>query len=379
MRIVIIGPAFPFRGGIAHFNALLYKHLSKRHSVEVMTFSRQYPKILFPGTSQVESGSGGFAIPAEPIIDSINPLTWLSTARRIKRSQPDLVIFAHWLPFFGLCYGSIMRLLKRKTNLRVLLLCHNIVPHEKRIGDRLFTRFLFRYVDYFIVQSKKVEKDLLFFVPEAKYVLSPHPVYELFGEPVQKNYAKREIGFDDEKIILFFGFVRPYKGLDLLLHAMPRILDRVKLRLLVVGEFYEDIQQYIAILRSNGSEGHVTFISQYVEESRVSFYFSASDIVVLPYRSATQSGIVPIAYQLDKPVIATDVGGLSEVVKQGKTGFIVPPNDSESLAEAVIKFYEDSLEEKFVSNVRVEKEKFSWESFVKGIEDLVGENIDRHS
>jgi glycosyltransferase involved in cell wall biosynthesis len=368
MRIVLVGTAFPLRGGIAHYIALLYKHLSKKHDVQIVTFSRQYPKLLFPGKSQEERG--GNAVPSEQLIDSVNPLTWYSTAEAIARGKPDLLVFKYWLPFFGPCFGTISMLVRRWTGAKVLFICDNVVPHEKRFGDHAFTRFAFRFVDCFIVQSKGVENDLRLFQPNARYRLVPHPVYEIFGASMPKAEAHRKLGLSDERVILFFGYVRRYKGLHTLLDAMPKILERLKIKLLVVGEFYDDEKKYRHQIAENRLQGDVLVYSDYVPNDQVGSYFCACDIVVLPYVSATQSGIVQIAYQFDKPVIATDVGGLAEVVIDGKTGFIVPPEQPAEVAKAVLRFYGEDREAEFVRNVNEEKKKYSWDALVTAIEEL---------
>lgn len=371
MKITLIGPAYPFRGGIAHFTGLLYRYLSRNHSVEVVTFSRQYPSILFPGQTQRETDGEGLAIPTKRMIDSINPLTWVRTGRHIARESPDLVIFMYWLPFFAPAYASIASRVKRGSGARVLFLCHNIIPHEKRIGDRLLTRRAFRHADTFIVQSREVERDLLSILPSARYRMLPHPIYEIFGNAVPKDEARARLRLDHSKIILFFGFIRPYKGLETLLRAMPDIRKRIDLHCLVVGESYEDITPYRQLIREGNYESAVTLVQQYVPAEDVRLYFSAADCVVLPYRSATQSGIVQIAYQFSKPAIVTDVGGLSEIVLDNQTGFVVPPDNPSALASAVIRFYEEHREEEFVRNIGPEREKYRWDHFVRGIEEIV--------
>jgi glycosyltransferase involved in cell wall biosynthesis len=370
MKIVIVSTAYPLRGGIAHYIALLYKHLSERHDVEIVTFSRQYPKLLFPGTTQEERGGGGSVVPSEQLIDSINPLTWYSAARAIARKKPDLLIFKYWLPFFGPCFGTISMFVRRWTGAKTLFICDNVVPHEKRIGDTAFTRYAFRYVDYFIVQSKAVEHDLNAFQPRACYKLAPHPVYEIFGKSCRKADARAKLGLTDKRVILFFGYIRRYKGLHTLLDAMPTILEKVKLKLLVVGEFYDDEEKYRQQIADSGLQNDVALHAEYVPNQQVGLYFSACDVVVLPYVSATQSGIVQIAYQFDKPVIATDVGGLAEVVLNGKTGFIVPPQQPTAVANAVLRFYQEKREKEFVRNVKKEKKKYSWGAMVDAIEEL---------
>ncbi|MBF8295246.1 MAG: glycosyl transferase group 1 [Bacteroidetes bacterium] len=371
MNIVIVGTAYPLRGGIAHFNALLYKHLSKHHRVDIVTFSRQYPTILFPGKTQDEKGGQEGAVPSEQLIDSINPLTWIKAANAIARKKPDLLIFKYWMPFFGPCFGTIARLVRRKTGAKVLFICDNIIPHEKRPGDMVFTRYAFNAVDAFIVQSASVERDLNAFLPGSRYALVPHPVYEIFGSSLAKTDARAKLGIRDERVILFFGYVRRYKGLHTLLDAMPAILKSLKVKLLVVGEFYDDEQKYRQQIAENNLQNDVVVHSDYVPNEEVSLYFSAADVVVLPYITATQSGIVQIAYQFDKPVIATDVGGLAEVVLNNRTGFIVKPAAPQEVADAVVRFYEGKREQEFVKNVREEKKKYSWDNLIQAIEKLV--------
>lgn len=372
MKIVIAGTAYPFRGGIAHFNSLLANYLSNKHDVEIITFTRQYPKLLFPGKTQVETGGEPPTVPVRQMIDSINPLNWLKVAKEIRKQNPDLLIFKYWLPFFGPCFGTIAKYAKKNSNTKVLFICDNIIPHEKRPCDIAFTKYAFKQSDYFIVQSKSVETDLLALYPNAKYKFAPHPVYEIFGSPIEKLHARKTIGIDSERVILFFGYIRHYKGLMVLLDAIKEISKReTPPLLLVVGEFYDDENKYRNRVKELQIENYVRFVSSYVPNDEVSIYFSTADVVVLPYLSATQSGITQIAYNFDKPVIATDVGGLAEVVIDGKTGFIVPPNDPQKFTDAILKFYSEKKEELFSENVKIEKRKYSWEHFVKTIENLV--------
>ncbi|MBI3111707.1 MAG: glycosyltransferase [Ignavibacteriales bacterium] len=309
-------------------------------------------------------------MPSEQLIDSINPFTWYSAARAIARKKPDLLIFKYWLPFFGPCFGTISRLVRRWTGAKTLFICDNVIPHEKRPGDRAFTRYAFRSVDSFLVQSRAVERDLKSFQPDARYQFAPHPVYEIFGKGLAKADARKKLGLNDERVILFFGYIRRYKGLHILLDAMPKILKKMKVKLMVVGEFYGDEDVYRRQITENRLQMEVMVHSAYVPNEEVGMYFSACDVVVLPYVSATQSGIVQIAYQFDKPVIATDVGGLSEVVLHEKTGFIVPPNQPEAVANAVVRFYEENREKEFVASVQEEKKNYSWERLVEAIETL---------
>lgn len=373
LKVVLVGTAYPLRGGIAHYFALLARHLSKRHNVTTITFSRQYPAFLFPGKTQEEQGDGGASEPAAQLIDSVNPFTWISTARRIASMKPDVLIFKYWLPFFGPCFGTIAGLVRRWTGARIIFICDNVIPHERRIGDIAVTRFAFQFVDLFIVQSHAVEKELKEFRHKANAVFVPHPVYEIFGGTTSKARARAKLGITSKRVLLFFGYVRRYKGLDTLLEAFAFLRKTLDVHLMVVGEFYHDERIYRKLIGDLGIGNHVTVVSDYVPNGRVGEYFSAADVVVLPYRSATQSGIAQIAYQFDKPVIATDVGGLAEVVRHDVTGFIVPPENPAALAEAVTHFYRKKCESAFVQAVRKEKKKYSWEPLVRVIETL-GEN-----
>ena len=375
MNIIIVGAATPWRGGIAHHTALLFQELSKRHSVQVITFTRQYPGFLFPGKTQSEVDEM-IRIPTEMRIDSMNPITWLRTGWEIKKRRPDLLIFTYSLPFFGPCYGTIARVATRRTETKVLFLCHNIVPHERRPGDVAFTKYVLNSADFFIVQSDAVERDLKSFFPNARYRKIPHPVYNIFGSSVEKRFAREKLGISDERVLLCFGYVRAYKGLRTMLEAMPMILKEMDVRLLVVGEFYDNRESYEQLISDYGLRQHVTVVSDYVANETVALYFSAADVAMLPYTSATQSGIAQIAYNFNKPVIASNVGGLGEVVRDGVTGFVVPPKDAAALAHAVLRYFKEWREKELAANVELEKKKYSWEAMGVAIEELVRESPD---
>ena len=377
MKIVIVGTAYPLRGGIAHFNALLAFHLRKHHEVEVITFKRQYPKIFFPGKSQEEQGEQIATTPAPRLIDSINPLNWIAVARYIRSLEPDLLIFKYWMPFFAPCFGTIAKLVKRHTRSKILFICDNIIPHERRPGDVFWTKYAFKQADVFIVQSDSVERDLLHYFPHSRYRKVAHPVYENFGSLISKEQARSALRISVENIILYFGYVRAYKGLMVLLDAIKLIKDRILERsnginpvVLIVGEFYDGEEKYRSRVRELGIASYVRFVPEYIPTEKVSVYFSAADVVVLPYLSATQSGIVQIAYHFEKPVIATNVGGLAEVVLDDKTGFIVPPGNPQALAEAILKYYREEKEQTFSANIKLEKHKYSWDHVIQNIEDL---------
>lgn len=371
MKITILSTAYPLRGGIAHFNGLLFKELLKKHEVNVITFKKQYPSILFPGKSQLESGDALEMIPTLPIVDSLNPFNWIRVGLKVKKDSPDLLIFKFWMPFFGPCFGTISRLAKKNRKTKVLTICDNVIPHEKKPGDTAFTKYFFNAVNYFILLSEKVKDDLLKYYPAAKAKVLPHPVYSNFGLPVGKNDAKTYLKLNDEKIILFFGFIRDYKGLDILLQAMKILKDKINVKLMVAGEFYSNKEKYLKMIDDLGLKDDLLLFTDFIPTSEVKYYFSASDCVILPYRDATQSGIVQIAMNFSKPVIAANVGGLGEVIRDGETGYVVEKENPAALASAIINFYSDNKESIFVSNIRNEVEKYSWEKFTEGLMELI--------
>jgi glycosyltransferase involved in cell wall biosynthesis len=372
MNIVILGTAYPLRGGIAHYNALLAHALQKRHQVDTLTFKRQYPALLFPGKTQNETSGTFHGDPAPRLIDSVNPFNWIRVGRDIRRRKPDLLIFKYWIPFFGPCFGTIARVAARGLGTKVLVICDNVLPHERRLLDRSFTQYAFSAADYFIVQSDAVERELLAFWPQAIYRKVPHPVYSIFGEAVPKAEARQKLGLSSERIILFFGYVRRYKGLHMLLDAMATLDPALGVHLVVAGEFYDDEQAYRQQIAQLGIGDAVTIRADYLPNEEVGRYVSAADAVILPYVSATQSGIAQIAYNFDTPVIATDVGGLAEVVRDGVTGLVVPPADPRALGSAITRYYREQMESRYVPNVREEKKRYTWEALVDAIEALAG-------
>jgi glycosyltransferase involved in cell wall biosynthesis len=375
MNVIIVGPAYPLRGAMAQLNIILGWYLSKGHNVQIVSLTRQYPSILFPGKTQIDPGKPLFDVPTVPLIDTINPISWFRAARYIISQRPDVIIFRYWMPFFAPCFGSIARFVKRKINVQVIFICDNIIPHEKRPGDITLTKYAFNSVDSFVVLSQTVEADLRRFVPQARYILSPLPLFNVFGELQPKKESRMKLAITENNVILFFGIVRAYKGLEVLLDAMLLILNRIPVLLLIAGEFYEDEKKYREKIQQLGLEKHIRLYSDYIPNDKIPVYFSAADAVVLPYISATQSAIVPVAYHFNKPVIVTDVGGLSEVVKNGVTGFIVPPQNPQAFADAVVKFYEEKRENEFASNIQQEKKQYSWDTFIERLESLMKQKI----
>jgi glycosyltransferase involved in cell wall biosynthesis len=378
--MVLVGTAYPLRGGIAQFNTALVQTLRRRgHDVRVLTFTRQYPSLFFPGKTQKEEGSVSEEIDvgAEPLVDSIGPLSWWRASRRIRQFDPDVVFFKYWMPFFAPCFGTISRWVRGERGPRIVYICDNIVPHERRPLDSLLTRYFVSSGDAFIVMSEVVKEDLLQFQPRAEVRLIPHPVYEHFGSPIPKEEARRRlvqrglnVGEGDGPLLLFFGIIRPYKGLDILLKAMPGIVRTTGARLIVAGEFYSGREETLKLVDELDLRPHVTVVDSYIPTEDVALYVSASSVVVLPYRSATQSGIVQVAYQLDCPVIATDVGGLSEMIRHGETGLLVPPEDPKTLGETVTHYLESGMESTMREAVRREKAAFSWDRMAEALEEL---------
>jgi glycosyltransferase involved in cell wall biosynthesis len=369
MKIVLCGTAYPLRGAMAQLNAILASHLSARSSVEIVSFSRQYPSLLFPGKTQIDPSKPLFDLKITPMVDSINPFTWFSAGNYIASLKADLLVIRYWMPFFGPSFGTIARRAKKGTGTKVVYICDNVIPHEKRPGDIALTKYALSCADHCIVHSNAVGRDLASLLPQMPQTMIPHPLYEVFGGPLPKEKAKQQAGLSAKKVILFFGYVRAYKGLPVLLNALTLLPD---VHLCIVGEFYEDESKYRQMVTDLKLNDRVTIVSDYVANDRVPVYFCAADAVILPYLSATQSGIAQVAYNFDKPVIATNVGGLAEVVRDNITGFIVPANDRDALAGAIRKFYDSNLEPQFSANVATEKRKYSWDNLVSTIEQLAG-------
>jgi len=373
MKIVILSTAYPLRGGIAHYTGLLYKTLSRDHNVKVITFKRQYPSIFFPGKSQHE-GDEVERIPTEILLDSINPFNWLKVGNMIRREKPELLIFKFWMPFFAPAFGTVARIARKNGITKVLVICDNVIPHERKPGDVALTKYFFRKADFFVTMSDSVTKDLLKIKRDAKFKLLFHPVYSNFGNAVDKKEALARLGIEADKTLLFFGFIRDYKGLDVLLEAVAILKNKIDFKLIVAGEFYVDRSKYIDLIERLGIEKFVILREDFIPTSEVKYYFSAADAVVLPYKNATQSGIVQIANNFLKPVIATNVGGLGEIIKNGYNGYITEPNNPRALAEAILEFFEEKDKIDFVSNIKKELGKYSWEKFAEEIIDLVESN-----
>lgn len=374
MRFAFVGTAYPMRGGIAQFNALLTRELRRSHTVDFYSFTRQYPSIFFPGKTQMESGADPAPVDARAMVDSIGPWSWIRAAREIARPRPDALLFKYWIPFFAPCFGTIARRAKAACGCKVILICDNVIPHEKRLFDAALTEYMLSSADAFIVMTKSVLDDLRRFRPDAPAELVRHPLYTHFGEPMPKEEARRRLGWaPDERVLLFFGYIRRYKGLDLLLEAMPEIHRETGARLVVLGEFYEDRAPYDSLIERLGIGGIVTMRGDYAPSEEVALHFNASDLTVLPYRSATQSGIVQVAYQVERPVLCTRVGGLDEMIEDGATGLLAAPGDCGEIARAVKRYFDEGLEPRLVEGLRREKAKMGWDTMAAAVERLAKE------
>ena len=372
-RFCLIGPAYPYRGGISHYNTTLIRRLSGRHEVGAVNFKRLYPDFLFPGKTQYDESDTPYEAPSERLIDSINPFTWIRAGLRAARMRPDAVVVQWWHPFFAPAIVVICSILRLFRAGRILFICHNVVPHETSPLDRILSWIAFSMAHAFIVQSGEDGGNLRALKKHARIEVHPLPLFDFFGSgSMGMDEARNLLGEGGGRLLLFFGYIRPYKGLSHLVEAMGILKDRMEARLLVVGEFYEDEGPYRELVERLGIRDRVRFVDRYVGNEEVQPFFAACDLVVLPYVSATQSGIVQIALSLNRPVVVTRVGGLPEVVSEGRTGFIVPPADPRAIADAIVEFFEGGWGERMEPYFEEEKKRFSWEGLVSKIEAVAG-------
>ena len=371
MKIALISVAPPYRGGISKHTSILAENISKTHSVDIMNYSRQYPNFLFPGKSQyMDEHIEDF--PSERCIDSINPLSWFKTGNLLVKRRYDLVIFRFWNPFFAPALGVIAGVIKKKSPATKLMsLCDNILPHEQTPMGTFLTKFLFHKLDGHLVQSRQTEKELHEIVETPIYEKRFHPLYTAFPDKIEKNTAQKILGLKTENIILYFGIIRKYKGFDTLLKAISELKDkRTDFHLLAAGECYGSDEKYTKLISDLDISDYITWHNRYVPDEDVAMYFSAADVVALPYRSASQSGITQIAYYYNIPVIVTNVGGLPEIVDEGKSGIIINPENSSELAAVLDKQLGQNTLQEMGTYINTFKQKFSWEYFVEGIESV---------
>lgn len=375
LNILIIGPAHPLRGGLASFNERLARaFIASGHRAGIVTFSLQYPGFLFPGTTQYSSEPAPADLSIRVLINSVNPLNWITVGNTLKKEKPDLIIVRYWLPFMGPCLGTILRRVKKNGHTRIVCIADNIIPHEKRPGDNSFTKYFIKPVDAFITMSEKVLTDLRLFSSSKPAKFVAHPLYDNFGEPLSASEARKKIGlYADDHVFLFFGFIRKYKGLDMLLEAMKQLLDKRKasgmpvdkIKLLIAGEFYEDRKPYDELIDKLGIRENLVMRTDFIPDSEVRYYLCAADAVVQPYRNATQSGVTPLAYHFNTPMIVTNVGGLPSLVPDGKVGLIAEP-DPASLAAKMEQFLQTG-KAPFLPHLLEEKKKYAWERLVEAI------------
>jgi len=372
MKIAMVSVAPPYRGGISTHSAILFEHLSEYHSVQVFNFNRQYPEYLFPGKTQFFNDDEFSSFQSIRSIDSIGPASWKVTARQIIDSAPDLVIYRFWNPFFGLSMGSIAKSIQKiSPEIKQIALCDNVIPHESSFIDKYLTLRLFNQLDGFLVQSDCVGNDLKNLMPDAIIEKRFHPIYDNYGPNVDKIYARKKHGIMAKHLILYFGIIREYKGVDVLIRAAQLLKEKVEdFHVLAVGESYDNAEKYNALITELEVGDVFTWVNKFIPDSEISTYFSASDVMALPYHSASQSGIVQIAYNFNIPVVVTDVGGLPEYVEKGESGEIVKVNDPIELANCLADGLNNGDFLKMTNGMDDVKNKFTWAHFVEGIETL---------
>lgn len=372
-KIVMIGPVYPYKGGISHYTGLLYRTLAKMHDVTMISYKMQYPKILFKKEQRDYSNDSFKIEDTKYWLNTANPFNIIQVAGKIKKMNPDVIIIQWWHPYFSPCYRILEAALSRY---KIIFICHNVFPHERFPMDHILSKMVLKRGSGYIVQSKMDRDDLCSIKQDANYVLTPHPTYNAFKiQNMSKEQAREILGCSsDEKLLLFFGFVRKYKGLCHLLNALPIVLNKQdeigNVKLMIVGDFGEDKQEYMDLIHKLDIEDSVQLVEGYIPDQEVEKYFAACDLVVLPYESATQSGIVQIAYGFEKTVVVTEVGGLPDVVENGKTGYVVKPQDPEKIAEVIIDFYLNNREAEFEQHIKEAAYRFSWDRMEEAIEQL---------
>lgn len=378
MKIAILSPFHPFRGGLAQLNTNLYKELKKKKGCDVKAFNFTclYPNILFPGKTQyVEDLKEIDECKSIRILSSINPFSYRKTANLINKYQPDILIIPYWISFLAPAFGIVALFLNKK--IKIVSLVHNALPHERRFFDSSFAKFFFKKCDAFIVMSDYVEKDLLSLIPDAKIINDEHPIYEQFCTNISRKEACEVLNIDKNKRnILFFGLIREYKGLDLLIEAM-NFLDN-NYQLIIAGESYVNFEKYQYLIDKSELKENIKVFERYIREDEVSTFFKASDLLVLPYRSATQSGVLAVAYQLEKPIVSTNVGALGTSIKKANTGFVVENISAESIAKGIESFFSKENIEDYLNNIRSEKERLSWSSFTQRLIDFFEDTVLKH-
>lgn len=368
MKVAILSTIYPFRGGIAQFNAAIYRAFESEHEVKAFTFIRQYPSLLYPGESQyVKSGDKAEIIPSIPVLDTVGPFSYITAAHQINLWNPDILIMKFWLPFFGPSLGTVAKLMRKNT--KVISILDNVIPHEKRPFDDSFTNYFLHQNDGFITMSDKVRDDLLTFIPDAKYKVFPHPLYDHFGAATEKNAARKELNLpENKKLLLYFGYIRDYKGLDILIESISQLPDDY--HLILAGESYGDFSPYINLIEKFNVSNKVSLFNRYIPDREVSLLFSAADVCVLSYKSATQSGVTSIALYYELPLVVTNVGGLKEMVEHEKTGLVAEFPKAELITEQLLNYFTKYDTGVFRENIKLMKEELSWKRFTEKIIDF---------
>jgi D-inositol-3-phosphate glycosyltransferase len=362
MEIAIVGTAFPYRGGLAAYNERLSgQFIQEGHYSIIYTFRLQYPGFLFPGKTQFIDSSAPDGLKIIRLLNSVNPINWIKTGYKIRKTKPDILIFKYWLPFMAPCFGTIARIVKSNKHTKVICIFDNVIPHEHRPGDKLLTKYFVECIDGAIAMSQSVYDDLAIFDKQVPRKLSPHPLFDNFGKAVAQDFALSKLGLiKGFSYMLFFGFIRSYKGLDLLIEAFgDNRLRNKNLRLIIAGEFYEDETPYRELIKKHNLGNEIIIFDRFINDNEVSLFFSVADLVVQPYRNATQSGVTQIAFHFEVPMLVTDVGGLKEIVPHGRCGYTVKP-DAGEISEAIIDYFENNRKPFFCENVKKEKGKYSW-------------------
>ena len=370
MNIIIVGTAHPYRGGLAAFNERLALQFQKEgHDVEMYTFTLQYPSFLFPGKTQFTNDPAPAGLTIRRKINSCNPFNWIKVGNQIRKKKPDMVVFAYWMSFMAPCFGTIAKQIRKNHKTRCIGLIHNMIPHEPNVLDKYLPPYFVKQMDGFTTLSHAVIKDIDQFDKHNKpKSWAPHPIYDHYGELIDKIEARKQLGLSaDGKYVLFFGFIRDYKGLDLLIDAFGDLrLQDMGVRLLVAGEFYGDPQPYLNRIRSLDISDIVILHNDYIPDNKVNLYFRACDIVAQPYKTATQSGVTQVAFHFECPMLVTNVGGLPEIVPDGKIGYVVNP-DAQDIADALVRYYKENKEEEFTVGVREEKLKYGWDRMTAAV------------
>ena len=374
MKVVLLGSAHPYRGGLASYNErLAQQFITEGNETEILTFTLQYPGFFFPGKTQFTENKAPEGINITRVLNSVNPLNWIKTGYRIRKINPEILLIKYWHPFMAPCLGTVARIAKKRNTgkTRVICIFDNVIPHENRIIDRFLSTYFIRSIDGAVVMSRSVLDDLKTFRVNIPVMFSPHPLYDNYGPIISKADAMGRLNLSqDYSYLLFFGFIRAYKGLDLLLEAFAdNQLRNRKLKLIVAGEFYEDEAPYKQQIEKLGILDDVILYDRFINEDEVGAFFCAADLVVQPYKSATQSGVTQIAYHFDKPMLVTDVGGLSEIVPNGRCGYVVK-TDPKAITTAIVDYFDNHRNKEFTTEVRKEKEKYTWNKMTSSITDV---------